>query len=235
MTKLDDQQYQDAMHELYEPLEWKENDTPVYIIPPDDNTANYVSIIFAVKTSSSDMTPVQNRDDADIVYQAVINAPDVPDQPRYAVQDDMTVTLTPTKSQHNTETIPLKLLVNSTCESDLRIRAASNPPESLEPQDLADILYVCLPNELEGHAWNEWDDFKYLRDQMQSRLFAVATAVLSGKDQGFAEAVKNYMGDFSTNIPKPDQQTNMTVNHYMGTFEVLFTPKQTAEPAENTS
>ena len=232
---MDDQQYQDTLHELYEPLEWKENDTPVYIIPPDDNTANYVSIIFAVKTSSSDIKPVQNREDAGIVYQAVINAPDLPDQPRYAVQDGMTITLAPTKSQHNAETIPLKLLVDSTCESDLRIRVAANPPETLEPQNLADILYVCLPNELEGHAWNEWSDFKYLRDQMQGRLFTIATAVLSGTDQGFVEAVKNYMGDFSTDIPQPDRQTSMTVNHHMGTFEVLFTPKQTAEPAEGTS
>ena len=232
---MDDQQYQDTMHELYEPLEWKENDTPVYIIPPDDNAANYVSIIFAVKTSGDDMTPVQNRRDADIVYQAVINAPDVPSQHRYAIQDDMTVTLTSTESRYDTKTIPLKLLVNATCESDLRIRAASNPPETLEPQDLADILYICLPNELEGHPWTEWDDFKYLRDQMQGRLFTVATAVLSGTDQGFVEAVKNHMDDFSTNIPKPDHQTDITVNHHMGTFEVLLTPKQTAKPAENTA
>lgn len=232
---MDDQQYQDTLQELYEPLEWKENDTSVYIIPPDDNAAKYVSIIFAVKTSADDMTPVQNRRDADIIYQAVINAPDVPSQPRYAIQDDMTVTLTSTESRYDTTTIPLKLLVNATRESDLRVRVAPNPPGTLEPQDLADILYVCLPNELEGDTWTEWDDFKYLREQMQGRLFTVATAVLSGTDQGFVEAVRNHMGDFSTNIPKPDHQTDITINHHMGTFEVLFTPKQTAEPAENTS
>ena len=223
------------MHELYEPLEWKENDTTAYIIAPDDNAAKYVSIIFAVKTSAGDMTPVQNRGDADVVYQAVINAPDVPNQPRYAVQDDMSVTLTPTESRYDTTTIPLKFLVNATCENDLRVRVAPNPPENLEPQDLADILYVCLPNELEDDTWTEWDDFKYLRDQMQGRLFTVATAVLSGTDQGFVEAVKNHVGDFSTNIPNPDHQANMTVNHHMGTFEVLFTPKQTAELVENTT
>ena len=146
---MDDQQYQDTLQELYEPLEWKANDTPVYITP-DDNAANYVSMIFAIKTSTGDMTPVRNREDADVVYQAVINAPDIPNQPRYAIQDDMTVTLTPTEPQFDTTTIPLKFLVNATCETDLRVRVAPNPPETLEPQDLADILYVCLPNELEG-------------------------------------------------------------------------------------
>ena len=61
---------------------------------------------------------------------------------------------------------------------------------------------------------------------MQGRLFTIATAVLSGTDQGFVEAVKNHMGDFSTDIPKPNHQTDITVDHHMGTFEVLFTPKQ---------
>ena len=214
-----DQQSQDIYQELFRIPD--EDETGVFIASTN-NPAQDIAIAYALNSAPGNRVAVPERQWAEYTVTPTISIVE-PEPFQTVTRDDhMTVILRREGANNAEETLRMPLWIKATSESDLQVCTAHNVPEDLTVTRLVELLYISLPNELEDDRWTEWEDFQYLRNQLQERLLAIATAALQSSEAGFQLALANHIGDFYTPLPWPEQDFTIKVKHHKGVITATF-------------
>ena len=108
------------------------------------------------------------------------------------------------------------------------------PGFKMPHDDLADLLFDAY---LEGNARStqemHWTGRKLERERLRRRMAAIATAVLDGPAEGFAEMLANYLAEFSPGIigwPEEKVDTETETGHPTGLMSASFNPQPEDNP-----
>ena len=221
---MDDELFHQAVEATYYPLpdSKEQNHIPVYVEPTGD-AATDISVAYAIRVSETDLVPVQVPSDATFIYKANVQVGETETKPQTGYREDMTVALNPKFDDTLYRSIPMPVFIQGKLENTLVVRSSRTLPEELDTTRMCDLLIASLPGELEDN-WTEWDEFKYLRDELHGRLYSIAKTVVEGPTAGFIDAVQEHLSTFDTNLQYPEKMTIFEVKNRNGVFQVMFEP-----------